>query len=201
MIKRTSTGRLKHQRRDVSTRRPMHLTQRLRPGLPTLRRPEILALFRGLTREATKRGVRSCAYALLGNHLHWVCVAETREALADATRYVFAQLARRLNKLWQRRGRVFGDRFASVPGRSARQAWNALNYVLRNPVDARLAAPRGPLDRYLGADESLIGGHPFLRAVFGPAGPELRRLLHRMARAPVPFTPLTERQQPALPGL
>jgi hypothetical protein len=70
---------------------------------------------------------------------------------------------------------------------------------LRNPVDARLAPREGRLDPYIGANVALLGNHPFLRAVFGPVGPQLHQLLHQMARAPVPFTPLLERLQPALP--
>jgi hypothetical protein len=139
------------------------------------------------------------AYALVGNHIHWVCLPESREALAAATRYVFGQFARGLNSLWQRSGRVFEGRFASETGRDARKAWNTLNYVLRNPVDARLAPRTGPLDKYIGANVPLLGTHPFLRAVFGPVGPQLEQLLRQMARAPVPFTPLLERLQPALP--
>jgi hypothetical protein len=177
----------------------MHVTQHLGAGLPSLRRPEVLALFRRMVGGAAERGLKTVAYALVGNHIHWMCLPESREALAAATRYVFGQLARNLNRLWQRKGRVFDGRFASETGRSARQAWNTLNYVLRNPVDARLAPRSGRVDRYVGANVPLLGTHPFLRAVFGSVGPQLDELLRRMARAPVPFTPLLERLQPALP--
>jgi putative transposase len=177
----------------------MHVTQHLGAGLPSLRQPEVLALFRRMVAEAAARGLKTVAYALVGNHIHWMCLPESREALAAATRYVFGQLARNLNCLWQRQGRVFDGRYASETGRNARQAWHTLNYVLRNPVDARLAPRTGRLDRYIGANVSLLGTHPFLRAVFGPAGAQLDQLLRQMARAPVPFTPLTERLQPALP--
>jgi putative transposase len=199
MIRRSKNGNLVHGKRDVSTRRPMHVTQHIGAGLPSLRRPEVLALFRRMVGGAAERGLKTVAYALVGNHIHWVCLPESREALAAATRYVFGQLARNLNRLWQRKGHVFEGRFASETGRSARQAWNTLNYVLRNPVDARLAPRNGRLDPYIGANVSLLATHPFLRSVFGPVGPQLRQLLHQMARAPVPFTPLLERLQPALP--
>jgi hypothetical protein len=199
MIRRSKNGKLLHGKRDVSTRRPMHLTHHLGAGLPSLRRPEALALFRRQVVSAAARGLKTVAYALVGNHIHWVCVPESREALADATRVAFGQLARGLNRLWQRTGSVFDGRFASETGRSARQAWNTLNYVLRNPVDARLAPRTGRLDPYIGANVPLLGTHPFLRAVFGSAGPQLDQLLRQMARAPVPFTPLPERLQPELP--
>jgi putative transposase len=199
MIRRSKNGKLAHRKRDVSTRRPMHVTQHLGPGLPSLRRPEVLALFRRMVGGAAERGLKTVAYALVGNHIHWMCLPESREALAAATRYVFGQLARNLNRMWQRKGHVFEGRFASEAGRNARKAWNALNYVLRNPVDARLAPRNGPLDKYVGANVPLLGSHPFLRVVFGPVGPQLEQLIRRMARAPVPFTPLLDRLQPALP--
>ncbi len=57
-------------------------------------------------------GVRTVAYALMDDHIHWIVIAESRAALAAATRLVFGQLARRINRVAGRvRGRVFADRF------------------------------------------------------------------------------------------
>lgn len=92
----------------------MDLTQHVRPGLPSLRRREVRDHVRALIGEMGPHGVRVATYALMSNHLHLVVVAESRETLATATRHLFGQLARRLNTLWHRRGRVFDDRFASM---------------------------------------------------------------------------------------
>lgn len=101
----------------------------------------------------------------MGTHLHLIVISESRECLTDGARYLFGQLARRLNTLWRRRGRVFDDRYASQAGRSVRHAFQTIGYVLRNPRSAGLAPPDGPLDPYVGADESLLG-----RSYLSPTG-------------------------------
>ena len=108
----------------------MHITQRVEAGLPSLRRGWVRGDFVELLGAARERGVRTVAFAILDNHIHWVVMAASREALGDATRYVFDQLARRLNQGWGRRGRVFVERFFSRVGRAVRDAWNLIGYVL-----------------------------------------------------------------------
>ncbi len=151
MSSRSRSGRIRHRPRDVSTCRPMHLTAKLLPGLPSLRRRGLLAEFRGLRDRAREAGVRTVAYALMDDHVHWIVIAESKGALAAATRLVFGQLARRINRAAGRaRGRVFADRFWSSSGRSVRQAFQMVAYVLRNPYDAAcLPALEGPVDPYL----------------------------------------------------
>lgn len=195
------TGRLLHARRPVSTRRPMHITLRVRDDVPRLRRPEVLRCFRELVAAARERGVRSVASVLMGSHLHWVVVPESADALREATKFVFSRLAKFINRLFGRRGRVFVERYYSQCCHSVRQSWQALGYVLRNPVVAGYRVPAGGLDRYTEVCEDVLAADPFLRSVVGPT-PRLRRaLLVRMTRGPVPFVPLAERLQPCLPGL
>ena len=148
-------------------------------------------------------GVRTVAYALMDDHIHWIVIAESRGALAAATRLVFGQLARRINRAAGRaRGRVFADRFWSSSGRSVRQAFQMVAYVLRNPYDAAcLPALEGPVDPYLGLDLPLLSADRFLRSVFGPRGPGRDALLARMLTERVPFVPLAVRRQASLPGL
>ena len=56
MSSRSRSGRIRHRPRDVSTRRPMHLTAKLLPGLPSLRRRGALAEFRRLRGRAPAAG-------------------------------------------------------------------------------------------------------------------------------------------------
>ncbi len=203
MSSRSRSGRIRHRPRDVSTCRPMHLTAKLLPGLPSLRRRGALAEFRRLRDRARGAGVRTVAYALMDDHIHWIVIAESRGALAAATRLVFGQLARRINRAAGRaRGRVFADRFWSSSGRSVRQAFQMVAYVLRNPYEAAcLPALEGPVDPYLGLDLPLLSADRFLRSVFGPRGPDRDALLVRMLTERVPFVPLAVRRQATLPGL
>lgn len=180
----------------------MHLTARLVAGLPTLRTERVLRRFRELAVQADRRGVRTVAFAIMGNHIHWLVVPRSRDALHDATRYVFSQLARSVNRWWKRRGQVFADRFFSSVARSVRHAWNQLSYVLRNPwKDGYYPTTVHGIDPFLAVDAKLIGTHRFLRSVFGSDGPQLRDLLWRLTRDRVAFEPLRVRRQPCLPGL
>lgn len=176
----------------------MHITQRLRSGLPSLRRGWVRELFRSLLDGAADRGVRTVAFAILGNHIHWICVPHSRAALGDAARYVFGRLAVRLNAAWERTGRVFSERFFSRVGRSVRDAFHLINYVLRNPVAAGIFVGANSVVRFIGANVAFIDRHPFLRTVLGSDGPTLQALLLRMTRDRIPFVPLSERLQVAL---
>ena len=107
------------------------------------------------------------------------------------------ELARTLTAAWGRGGRVFAERFFSRVGRTVRDAFHLVNYVLRNPVAAGLG--RFGVDRFIWANLPAIDGDRFLRSVLGSAGPTLRRLLLRMTQEKVPFVPLATRLQPELP--
>lgn len=188
-------------RRPVTTSRPMHLTVRVRPDVPSLRCPEVLERLRSLLDAARERGLRVVSFALMPNHIHILGLPKSAEALRDAMRYLLGQLARSLNKLFQRRGKVFEDRYWSTCATSVKQAFHALNYVLKNAATAGLRVLRGGLDAYSGVDEELLGADRFLRSLLGPGADQRRALLLRMARGALPFIPLAERLQPRLPGL
>jgi putative transposase len=201
MLRRSKHGRILHLRRPVVTQRPMHLTLRVHDGLPSLRRDEVLARFRELMAAAQQRGLRLVAWALMPNHIHILAVPTSAAALRDAMRYAVGQLARFLNRLWGRRGKVFVERFWSACCRSVRQGWAALNYVLRNPTTAGLRRPWDAGDAYTATDEQTMANDPFLRSFLGACPRQRRALLATMANGPVPFVPLAVRLQPALPGL
>jgi len=195
------TGRLLHTRRTVVRSRPMHLTMRVHEDVPGLRRQEILDYVRELVTQARLRGVRTVALALMGRHLHWLVVPESAAALRDATRFVFGHLAKFINRCFGRRGKVFVERYASTCCQSVRQAFHALNYVIKNAIAGGYRVPAQGFDRFTDVFEDELASDRFLRAVAGPT-PELRRaLLARMTRGPVPFVSLLDRCQPQLPGL
>ena len=66
------------------------------------------------------------------NHLHLVAEAQDREALSRGMQGLLVRVARRLNRLWGRKGRVFVDRYHDRILRSPREVRAALGYVLRN---------------------------------------------------------------------
>jgi len=77
-------------------------------------------------------GVRFTVQSTQRNHLHLIAEAESREALARAMQGLAVRLAKRLNRLWGRRGAVFADRYHARVLCTPREVRNALAYVLCN---------------------------------------------------------------------
>jgi REP element-mobilizing transposase RayT len=85
-----------------------------------------------LAAERSKKGFRLVHYVVRTNHLHLVCEAEQSEALSRGIQRLASRIARGVNRLWRRGGRLFRDRFHGRVVRSPRQARNLLAYVLLN---------------------------------------------------------------------
>ncbi len=201
MKRSKKSGKLRHETRDVSTERPMHITKHTVDGVPSLRCQEVLDYFGVLVGEARERGVHTSGWVIQDEHLHWFVRPTSKEALADATRYVFGKLAKFVNRLFGRRGKVFEERYYSEVCRTARHAYQALAYVLKNAVARGYRAPAGGAGPYTHFCEDTIAADRFLCSVLGPTARLRRALLVRMTRGPVPWAPLAERIQPRLPGL
>jgi REP element-mobilizing transposase RayT len=117
----------------VTRHNGVHVTLRLVDGLPSLRRPRSLHLIEAVfVAERRRKGFRLVHYAVRGNHVHLVCEAEERLALSRGVQRLSSRIARGLNRLLRRDGRVFADRFHSRMVRSPREARHLLAYVLLN---------------------------------------------------------------------
>ena len=123
-----------HKRRaEMKREQPLHVTVRLAPGLPSLRRArELEIVLRYLSAARARHGMRLVHYSIQGNHLHLIVEAESRECVAKGMNALLSPLARALNKLWGRRGAVFPQRFPDEVIATPTQARNALRYVLQN---------------------------------------------------------------------
>jgi hypothetical protein len=106
------------------------VTLRLVQGLPSLRAARTFRVVRRAL--AATRFVRIVEYSVLSNHLHLLIEAANARALAQGMQSLSIRLARRLNALFARSGRVFADRYHSRVLRSPREVRNALVYVLNN---------------------------------------------------------------------
>lgn len=80
-------------------------------------------------------------FSILGNHLHLVMEAAGTRALTNAVRALSIRLARGLNRMMGRKGRVFADRYDAHVLRTPAEVRNALRYVVGN--FASHAARRG----------------------------------------------------------
>ena len=121
------------ERAALASRFPAHVTAKLSRGLPRLRsRREYAALREAFRAGCDRHGFRLTHYAVLNDHLHFLVEAPDRRALTRGVQGLMIRIARALNKLWQRRGKVFADRYHDRILKTPREVRNALRYVLGN---------------------------------------------------------------------
>ena len=114
-------------------RHPIHLTVRLREGLPSLRRKESRdAVAQAFAHARERFGFRMTQFSLQSNHLHLLAEADDRESISRGMQGLLVRIARALNALWKRSGSVFADRFHARALRTPREVRAALVYVLHN---------------------------------------------------------------------
>ena len=77
-------------------------------------------------------GFRLIEYSVQTNHVHFLVEAKDRRALSRGMQGLLIRMARGLNKLWQRKGRVFAERYHERILRSPTEVRRALVYVLQN---------------------------------------------------------------------
>src|SRR5262245_45496999 len=129
----TCAGVSHRQRVALASRHPAHVTLKLRQHLPRLRqKAEYAALRAAFVRGKDRFGFRLCHYAVLNDHLHLICEATDRAALRRGLQGLAIRIARALNKLWRRKGKVFADRYHDRVLTSPREVRNAIVYVMGN---------------------------------------------------------------------
>jgi putative transposase len=120
-------------RAPLASRHPVHVTMRLRSGLPSLRRAsEFRTLCAAFEAGAERFGFRLNHYSVQTNHVHLIAEAPDRRALSRGVQGLAVRVARRLNRLWQRKGKVFSDHYHDRILRTPKEVRNALAYVLNN---------------------------------------------------------------------
>ena len=112
---------------------PVHVTLRMRPGLPSLRGGALVHEWRRSLAEANERGdFRVAHYSLQGDHAHLIVEAHGKDALARGMMSIGARLARAVNRVGDRSGPVLDGRYHHRSLRSPREVRRALAYVLLN---------------------------------------------------------------------
>ena len=122
---------------------PVHVTLRVRPGVPSLRGGALVHEWRRSLAEANERGdFRVAHYSLQGDHAHLIVEAHGKEALGRGMMSIGARLARAVNRVGRRSGPVLDGRYHHRSLRSPREVRRALAYVLLN-ARRHLAKSRG----------------------------------------------------------
>jgi REP element-mobilizing transposase RayT len=121
------------RRAEFKERHPLHVTMKVRRGLPNLRERTLATLVFAAFRAAKQRlGARLVQFSIQSNHIHLIVEAEGRRTLSRAMQGLAVRLARRLNARIGRRGAVFADRYHARPLRTPLEVRRALLYVLQN---------------------------------------------------------------------
>jgi len=123
----------------LASRYPVHVTLKLEQGLPRLRnKAAYRVLGKAFVGANARDGFRLCEYSVRGNHVHLIVEAKDRTALSRRMQGLGVRIARGLNRLWGRAGRVFADRYHDRILRTPREVRDTLVFVLNNARRHRL---------------------------------------------------------------
>ena len=121
------------RREDLSRHHPVHVTLRTVAGVGYLRKQRVVSSIEEAFRQARIRfGMRVVHYSIQGNHVHILVEAQDRESLARGMQGLAIRIAKTLNRLFNRAGTVWADRYHSHVLRTRREVVNAIRYVLGN---------------------------------------------------------------------
>src|SRR5215468_5627711 len=123
-----------HTRRQAfRATQPVHVTVRMLPHVWNLRsRRSFRVIGRALGIAAYRFETRLCEFSIQGNHIHLVVEAAGSRALSQAMQGLGVRVARGLNGMMGRKGRVLADRYHAHVLRTPTQVKRAVHYVRNN---------------------------------------------------------------------
>ena len=200
MITRNQESRVPHRRRPRVSHEPLHVTLHLIDRLPNLRNHREHRLIVGAIRKCQERfGCRVFGYCVLSNHLHVLIEAVNESTLAQAMKGLEVRIARGLNKLWQRKGSIFRERFHGRVLKTLKDIHRAVRYVIQNgrkhgvpmPKDQPDPCSSGPWYRYWQGRE----GQPFRTDDCPVAKPQTMYVEMACSRFPIGLDELPMRRE------
>ena len=127
------TGSESHRRRpEVSPEVPQHVTLRVAQHVWNLRAERCFGPIRRALSGVQRADFRVVHYSVQGNHLHLLIEAGDRAALTFGLRGLTVRVARALNRVMGRTGKVLVGRAHVRALRTPTEVKNALRYVLLN---------------------------------------------------------------------
>jgi REP element-mobilizing transposase RayT len=127
-------NKVTHHARPAFTRpTPVHVTLRIENDIPSLRSSRRFAAIRRSFKAARGlHGLRLVHFTVLSNHLHLIVEADGSAALATGMQGLNVRLAKALNGVLARKGKVFADHYHGRLLLSPTEVRNALDYVQNN---------------------------------------------------------------------
>jgi REP element-mobilizing transposase RayT len=161
----------------LATRFPVHVTWRMDRRVWNLRTRRCFgALQRAMWKGAVKPNFRLVHYSVMGNHVHLIVEALDQVALARGLQGLGIRIARALNRVMRRSGRVVADRYHAHILKTTTEVRRARHYLLTNA--RRHYGQLGP-DRFSSV-EPVAAAHTWL-------------LAHAHAHAPARGSPTARR--------
>src|SRR4051812_15287821 len=121
------------ERPTLPARFPVHVTWRMDAAVWNLRTSRCFrVLERAMYAGAVRFGFRLVHYAVMGNHVHLLVEAPDRRVLGRAMKGLGVRIARALNRVMRRSGRVVGDRYHAHVLKTPSDVKRARMYLLTN---------------------------------------------------------------------
>jgi putative transposase len=111
---------------------PVHVTLRRARRLPSLRAQRIFAAIRRAFGFTARFWFRIVHFSVQTDHIHLLVEADDKRALSRGVAGVAVRLARAVNRVVDRRGRVWSDRYHARALRTPREVRHGIVYVLTN---------------------------------------------------------------------
>ncbi len=121
------------------------MTLRARAGLVSLRSKRVFRTLRDCFRASSSAVFRVVQFSVQADHVHLLVEAEDRAALSSGARGLVIRSALAINRVCQRSGGLWADRYHARELGTPREVRNALVYVLMNHKKHGLA-DRGNID-------------------------------------------------------
>ena len=117
----------------LTPRLPVHVTWRMERGVWNLRSKRSFSrLATAMWRGSDRFGFRLVHYAVMGDHVHLIVEANDRRALGRGMKGLGVRIARSLNRMMERQGRVLADRYHAHILRTPTEVKHARAYLLTN---------------------------------------------------------------------
>ncbi len=110
----------------------MHVTLRGARGLPSLREQVIFFEMRSALARTARRWFRVVHFSVQANHVHLLVEADDKASLSRGMMGVAIRMARAVNRVLERHGNVWSERYHSRALKTPREVRNGIVYVLMN---------------------------------------------------------------------
>ncbi len=131
-------GRPEHKGRN-----PVHVTLRGARGLPSLREQVIFSEMRRALARTRRVWFRVVHFSVQANHVHLLVEADDKASLSRGVMGVAIRMARAVNRILERRGNVWSERYHSRALKTPREVRNGIVYVLMNRQKHASKKPTG----------------------------------------------------------